>query len=55
MPMPIEVVDLAVPVNKIYQNEFAEILKDCSQSEIETLTKLVKDVKETLHKSKENY
>ncbi len=42
-------------VNKIYQNEFAELLKDCTPSEIETITKLAKDVKNTLHKSKENY
>ena len=42
-------------VNKIYQSEFADLLKDCTPSEIETVTKLAKDVINTLHKQKENY
>ncbi len=42
-------------VNAVYQNEFAELLNGCSPSEIETVTKLAKDVINTIRKNKENY
>ena len=42
-------------VNAVCQNEFAELLNGCSPSEIETVTKLAKDVINTIRKSKENY
>ena len=41
-------------VNVLYQKEYAELLSDCSPSEIEAIIKIVKQVKTTLHAPKEN-
>lgn len=41
-------------VNGIYQNEFAEILGDCSPSEIDAILRIVKELKETLHAQRQN-
>jgi len=41
-------------VNELYQKEYAELLSDCSPSEIESIIKIVKQVKSTLHTPKEN-
>lgn len=35
-------------VNDIYQTEFASLLSDCSPTEMETILKFVKNLKETL-------
>jgi len=41
-------------VNSIYQNEFADILGDCSPSEIDAILRIVKELKETLHIQRQN-
>jgi len=41
-------------VKYLYQNEFAEILADCSPTEIDSILKIVKELKTTLH-SREEY
>ena len=41
-------------VNSIYQNEFAELLADCSPSEIDSILSIVKEIKKSLHSSKPN-
>lgn len=42
-------------VNSIYQNEFAEILGDCTPNEIDSILKIVKELKATLHQKKKEY
>ena len=42
-------------VNSIYQNEFSEVLGDCSPSEIDAILKIVKELKATLHTQKNNF
>lgn len=37
-------------VNRIYQNEFSQLLQDCTASEIESILNIVKEVKTSLHK-----
>lgn len=37
----------APEVNAIYNNEFAELLSDCSPDEVESIIKIVKEVKST--------
>lgn len=39
-------------VNELYGSEFAEILKGCSPSEIESILNLVKEIKSTFHSKK---
>ena len=39
-------------VNSIYKKEFSEMLDDCTPSEIESILKIVSQVKTTLHKPK---
>ncbi len=39
-------------VNGIYQSEFSELLSDCSPSEMESIIRLVSDVKKTFHSNK---
>ena len=39
-------------VNGIYQSEFSELLSDCSPSEMESIIRLVTDVKKTFHSNK---
>lgn len=41
-------------VNEIYQKEYAELLSDCSPSEIESIIEITKQVKTTLHSKKDN-
>ena len=36
-------------VKAIYQGEFAELLEDCSASEMETILKIVREVKASMH------
>ena len=42
-------------VNSIYQNEFSDILGDCSPSEIDAILKIVKELKTTLHIQKNSF
>ena len=42
-------------VNSIYQNEFGEILGDCTPDEIDSILKIVKELKATLHQKKKEY
>ncbi|MDE7082495.1 MAG: helix-turn-helix transcriptional regulator [Clostridia bacterium] len=45
-----EILRANVPaVNQIYQNEFAQLLQDCSPVESESLLKIVKEIKTVLH------
>ena len=41
-------------VKAIYQGEFAELLEDCSASEMETILKIVREVKASMHKKQNN-
>lgn len=41
-------------VNKLYKSEFAEVLEDCTPSEIDSIIKIVKEVKRSLHSPKTN-
>lgn len=41
-------------VNNIYRSEFAELLEDCSPSEIDSILKIVKEVKHSMHSTKTN-
>ena len=41
-------------VKAIYQGEFAELLEDCSASEMETILKIVREVKASMHKTQNN-
>lgn len=40
-------------VNAIYQSEFQEIIGDCTPAEIDSIFKIVREVKTTLHSQKE--
>ena len=42
-------------VNSLYQNEFAEILEDCTPDEIDAIIKIVKELKATMHANKNIY
>jgi len=37
-------------VKTIYQGEFAELLEDCSASEMEAILNIVREVKASMHK-----
>lgn len=39
-------------VNNIYKSEFAELLEDCTPSEIDSILKIVKEIKRSMHTSK---
>ena len=41
-------------VNEIYQNEYSELLSDCTPAEIESIMKIARQVKSTLHQPKNN-
>ncbi len=41
-------------VNRIYQNEFSQLLQDCTPTEIESLLKIVKEIKTSLHNKTDN-
>lgn len=40
-------------VNNIYQTEFAEILADCTPTELDSILKIVKELKTTMHNKAE--
>lgn len=42
-------------VNYMYQVEFSDILEDCSPSEIDSILKIVKELKATMHSRKNEY
>ena len=42
-------------VNGIYQSEFEELLSDCTPTEIESLIRIIKEMKITMHSKKDNY
>lgn len=42
-------------VNSVYQNEFSDLLSDCSPTEMEAILKIVKELKITMHTKKDNY
>ena len=41
-------------VNNLYKSEFAGVLEDCTPSEIDSILKIVKEVKRTMHSQKPN-
>lgn len=41
-------------VNNMYQSEFADVLSDCTPAEIDSILKIVKEVKTTMHSQKSN-
>lgn len=41
-------------VNGIYRNEFSDILADCTPSEIDSILRIVKELKETLHNQRQD-
>ena len=41
-------------VNNIYKSEFVELLEDCTPTEIESILKIVKEVKKSMHSPKPN-
>lgn len=41
--------------NLVYQNEFSELLSDCTAAEMESILKIVKELKITMHSKKDNY
>ena len=41
-------------VNNIYKSELAELLEDCTPTEIESILKIVKEVKKSMHSPKPN-
>lgn len=50
-----EILRPSVPqVNAIYQQELADILKDCTSTEIDSILAIVRQVKQTLHSKKDN-
>ena len=40
-------------VKNLYQSEFADILDDCTPAEIDSILKIVKELKTTMHKKAE--
>lgn len=41
-------------VNQLYQQEFSNLLKDCTPKEIESILKIVQEVKTSLHNKTED-
>lgn len=41
-------------VNQLYQNEFSDLLKDCSPQELESILKISKEIITTWHSKKED-
>ena len=41
-------------VNNLYKSEFAELLSDCTPSEIDSIIRIVKELKQTMHSLKSN-
>lgn len=43
-------------VNRIYQTEFSDLLSDCTATEVESILKIVREIKTSLHtKPTDNY
>ena len=42
-------------VNQIYQREFADLLGDCSPTEVEAILKIVRELKATMRTNKTEY
>lgn len=42
-------------VNGIYQNEFAGLLSDCTPTEIESIFRIIKELKASMHSRNEKY
>lgn len=40
-------------VRNLYQHEFSEILSDCTPKEIDSIFKIVRELKTTMHKKSE--
>ncbi|MDD4291095.1 MAG: helix-turn-helix transcriptional regulator [Clostridia bacterium] len=40
-------------VNQLYQKEFYAILSDCTPTEIDSILKIVREVKDTIHKNED--
>lgn len=40
-------------VNTLYKSEFAEVLADCTPSEIDSILKIIKEVKRSMHNPKQ--
>lgn len=41
-------------VNGMYQSEFADLLSDCTPAEIDSLLRIVRELKETMHSAKKD-
>lgn len=41
-------------VNNLYKSEFAEVLADCTPSEIDSILKIVREIKRSIHAPKMN-
>ena len=51
-----ELLRLNVPgVNSLYKSEFADLLDDCTPSEIDSILKIVKELKSTMHQKQKNF
>lgn len=49
------VLRLDIPeVNNLYKSEFAEVLADCTPAEIDSILKIVREVKRSMHSPKPN-
>lgn len=42
-------------IKNVYQGEFADLLSDCTAAEMESILKIVKELKSTMHSKKDNY
>lgn len=45
---------IGLHINALYKSEFAEVLEDCTPSEIDSILKIVKEVKRSMHSQKSN-
>lgn len=51
-----EILRLDIPkVNHMYQNEFSDLLADCTPSESEAILKIAREIKTTMHQAKKDY
>ena len=51
-----ELLRLNVPVvNSLYKSEFADLLDDCTPSEIDSILKIVKELKTTMHQKQKSF
>lgn len=42
-------------MKSVFQGEFAELLSDCTATETESILKIVRELKNTMHTQKDNY